>query len=187
MTVLVTAASRHGATQAIAHEIARQLRAAGRSARVLEPEAVDTLDGADAVVLGSAVYRGRWLPEARNLAARLEPDLAHRAVWLFSSGPVGEPPRPTDDVADAARAGRLTHAREHRVFTGRLDLSCLSRGERAGARRLHADDGDYRDWYEIRCWATQIAEQIASDHDTDSGPESPGTHPGHGPIEERHP
>jgi menaquinone-dependent protoporphyrinogen oxidase len=178
MTVLVSAASRHGSTQAIAHEIARQLRAAGRSATVLEPEAVDTLDGIDAVVLGSAVYRGRWLPEARNLAARLEPDLGGRDVWLFSSGPVGEPPRPTDEPVDAARTGRMTHARGHRVFAGRLDLSCLSRGERLAARRLHADDGDYRDWYEIRCWATQIADQLASDLDTDSGLDDPGTEPG---------
>jgi len=187
MTVLVTAASRHGATQAIAHEIARQLRAAGQSADVLEPEAVDTLDGVDAVVLGSAVYRGRWLPEARNLAARLEPDLGHRDVWLFSSGPVGEPPRPTDEVGDAAKAGRLTHARGHRVFSGRLDRSCLSRSERVGARRLHAADGDYRDWYQIRCWATQIADQLASDHAIDSGPDGLGTDPGRGPIEERDP
>jgi menaquinone-dependent protoporphyrinogen oxidase len=191
MTVLVTAASRHGATQAIAHEIARQLRAAGRKAQVLEPEAVDTLDGIDAVVLGSAVYRGRWLPEARNLAARLEPVLGRREVWLFSSGPVGEPPRPTGALADAATAGRLTGARGHRVFAGRLDVSCLSRGERVGARRLHAGDGDYRDWHEIRCWATQIADQLApdqdTDQDTDHGPADPGNHPGHGPIEERRP
>ena len=187
MTVLVTAASRHGATQAIAHEIARQLRGAGQGADVVEPEAVDTLDGVEAVVLGSAVYRGRWLPEARNLIARLAGDLGHRDVWLFSSGPVGEPPRPTDDVVDAARAARLTQARGQRVFAGRLDLSTLSRGERLGARRLHAGDGDYRDWYEIRCWATQIADQLASDHDTDNGPEGPGTDPGSGLIEERDP
>jgi menaquinone-dependent protoporphyrinogen oxidase len=127
------------------------------------------------------------LPEARNLVARLAPDLGHRDVWLFSSGPVGEPPHPTDDVVDAARAARATQARDHRVFAGRLDLSILSRGERLGARRLHADDGDYRDWYEIRCWATQIADQLVSDHDTDSGLERPETDPARGPIEERHP
>jgi menaquinone-dependent protoporphyrinogen oxidase len=172
MTVLVTAASRHGATQAISQEIARQLRAAGHPARVLGPEEVDTLDGVDAVVLGSAVYRGRWMPEARNLVARLEGHLHGRDVWLFSSGPVGEPPRPEGEVVDAVEAGRLTHARGHRVFAGRLDLSTLSRGERVGARRLHAADGDYRDWYEIRCWATEIGDQVATHTSTDSGHDS---------------
>ena len=185
MTVLVTAASRHGATQAISHEIARQLRAAGHPARVLDPEEVDTLDGVDAVVLGSAVYRGRWMPEARNLVARLEGHLAGRDVWIFSSGPVGEPPRPQEEVVDAVKAGQLTHARDRHDFAGRLDVSTLSRGERVAARRLRAADGDYRDLYEIRCWATEIARQLATQTPTDSGPDSrPRGDPGRGPIEE---
>lgn len=185
MTVLVTAASRHGATQAISHEIARQLRAAGHSTRVLDPEEVDTLDGVDAVVLGSAVYRGRWMPEARNLAARLEGQLDGRDIWIFSSGPVGEPPRPREEVVDAQKAGRLTHARDHRVFAGRLDVSTLSRSERVGARRLHAADGDYRDWHEIRCWATEIADQVATHTTTDNGPtRRPRGDPRRGPTED---
>jgi menaquinone-dependent protoporphyrinogen oxidase len=171
MTVLVSAASRHGATQAISHEVARLLRAAGHTARVLDPVEVDTLDGVDALVLGSAVYRGRWMPEARNLAARLEQQLDGRPVWLFSSGPVGEPARPVGAVPDAVKAGRMTHARDHRVFNGRLDLATLSRSERLGARRLHAGDGDYRDWHQIRCWATELARQIATQTSTDSGPD----------------
>lgn len=185
MSVLVTAASRHGATQAISHEIARQLGAAGITATVVEPEEVDTLEDVDAIVLGSAVYRGRWLPEARNLAARLEGHLDDRAVWLFSSGPVGEPPRPQGEVVDAVKAGRLTHARGHRVFAGRLDVAALSRGERLGARRLHATDGDYRDWYEIRCWATEIADQVATSSSPDPALTPPrGSPQGQGPTEE---
>jgi menaquinone-dependent protoporphyrinogen oxidase len=131
MTVLVTAASRHGATQAISHEIALQLRATGHTVRAVDPVEVDTLD----------------------LTGEL--------------------------------AGRLTRARGHRVFAGRLDVSALSRGERMGARRLHAASGDYRDWHEIRCWATGLASQIATDPDIEPGPEvhlRGGS--SHGPMEE---
>lgn len=185
MTVLVTAASRHGATQAISHEIARQLRSTGHTVRVVDPVEVDTLDGVDAVVLGSAVYRNRWMPEARNLAARLAGELVNRPVWLFSSGPVGERPRPRGEPADAVKASRLTGARGHRVFAGRLDVSALSRGERMGARRLDAVDGDYRDWHEIRCWATELASQIATDPDIEPGPDvHPPRGPSRGPMEE---
>jgi menaquinone-dependent protoporphyrinogen oxidase len=185
MTVLVTAASRHGATQAISHEVARQLRSAGHSACVLDPVEVDTLDGVDAVVLGSAVYHGRWMPEARNLVARLERQLDGRPVWLFSSGPLGEPARPLGAVTDAEKAVRSTHARDHRVFAGRLDLAALSRGERLAARRLHAGDGDYRDWYQIRCWAAELASQIATQTSTDSGPDvRRAGEPDRGPIED---
>lgn len=56
MRVLVTAASRHGATRSIANDVARQPCAAGHAAYDLDPEQVHDLDGVDAVVLGSAVY-----------------------------------------------------------------------------------------------------------------------------------
>jgi menaquinone-dependent protoporphyrinogen oxidase len=46
----------------------------------------------DAVVLGSAVYAGRWLDPARQYAALYADVLRARPVWLFSSGPIGNPP-----------------------------------------------------------------------------------------------
>lgn len=174
MRVLVSAASRHGATQAISHEIARRLRAAGHTPSVLDPVEVDDLAEVDAVVLGSAIYHGRWMPEARNLAARLEGALDGRPVWLFSSGPVGEPPLPTTGVADVARVARQTRAVAHHLFAGRVDASTLTRSERAGVRRLHAADGDYRDWFEIRSWAEELGTQLATQDSTPATDPHPG-------------
>ena len=62
MRVLVSAASRHGATTEIAARIADGLGQAGIEAVVVEPDAVNSLEGFDGVVLGSGVYAGRWLP-----------------------------------------------------------------------------------------------------------------------------
>jgi menaquinone-dependent protoporphyrinogen oxidase len=169
MRVLVTAASQHGATQAIAHEIARQLRAAGHTAYALDPVEVDDLDGVDAVVIGSAVYHGRWMPEARNLVARLRDQLGGRPVWLFSSGPVGDPLRPTAETADAASIAQQTHALDHHLFAGRIDESTLSRTERVRVRRLHAADGDYRDWDEIRSWTEELVFQLATQPSPSNG------------------
>jgi menaquinone-dependent protoporphyrinogen oxidase len=64
---------------------------------VLEPEQVDEVEGYDAVVLGSAVYAGHRLKPARKLVDRCGAALAARPVWLFSSGPVGDPPKPEED------------------------------------------------------------------------------------------
>jgi menaquinone-dependent protoporphyrinogen oxidase len=61
MKVLVTAATKHGATGEIAQAIGDVLRDQGLDPTVLEPEQVDAVDGYDAVVLGSAVYAGHWL------------------------------------------------------------------------------------------------------------------------------
>jgi menaquinone-dependent protoporphyrinogen oxidase len=160
MRVLVTAASRHGATRSIANEVARELCAAGHAAYVLDPEQVTDLDGADAVVLGSAVHVGRWMPEARSLAGPLSDGLGERPVWLFSSGPVGDPPRRWTERVDIAEVQQQTHAVGHRGFGGRLHTCTFGRAERARAHRLRAADGDHRDWPDIRCWATDLACQL---------------------------
>ena len=56
MRVLVTVASRHGATWEIGEVIAEVLADRGLDVETRAPEDVSTLDGVDAVVLGSAVY-----------------------------------------------------------------------------------------------------------------------------------
>lgn len=162
MRVLVTAASRHGATAEIADEIGEVLRIALPNAvvDVRPPEQVNSVDDYDAVVLGSAVYMGRWLDPARKLVARLAAALAARPTWLFSSGPIGDPPRPTEDPVDVAGIIDTTGARDHRVFAGKLDKRGLGFAEKAIVTALRAPDGDFRDWAAIEAWARGIADAL---------------------------
>jgi menaquinone-dependent protoporphyrinogen oxidase len=83
-------------------------------------------------------------------------------VWLFSSGPVGRPPTPDGDPVDVADLIRRTGAREHHVFSGRLDRSTLGFVERTVSRAVHAPEGDFRDWVEVRAWADHIAAELTS-------------------------
>ena len=55
MTVLVAAASKHGAIREIAEAIARELETRGAEADVADVEQVDGIGGDEAVVLGSAI------------------------------------------------------------------------------------------------------------------------------------
>ncbi|GAA1784720.1 hypothetical protein GCM10009682_03590 [Luedemannella flava] len=71
-----------------------------------------------------------------------------RPVWLFSSGPIGDPPKPDEHPVDAGSAVMLARARQHRVFAGRLDRDRLGLGERAVVAALGAPLGDYRNWAE---------------------------------------
>jgi menaquinone-dependent protoporphyrinogen oxidase len=162
MRVLVTAASKHGATAEIATWIAEGLVAAGLDVEVHDPDDVATLAGFDAVVLGSGVYAGRWLDPAKQLAERLTADLVRRPVWLFSSGPVGEPLKPEDDPVDAAPMRELTAARDHRVFPGRVERKRLGLGERAIVAALRVPDGDFRQREPARAWAREIAGSLAA-------------------------
>ncbi|HZR95752.1 MAG TPA: flavodoxin domain-containing protein [Gaiellaceae bacterium] len=157
MTVLVTAASRHGGTAEIAAAIGRVLRERGVVADVVPVEDVDSLAEYDAVVLGSGVYVGRWLESARTFVDRHGNDLAARPVWLFSSGPI----EGKGDV-DVEPIVSTVAPEAHRVFGGRVDRSRLALAERAILRAVRAREGDYRDWRAIRGYAQEIAETVSA-------------------------
>jgi menaquinone-dependent protoporphyrinogen oxidase len=157
MNVLVSVASRHGASFEIAEEISATLAGAGFGTVVLPPDAVTSLEGYDAVILGSSVYVGHWMESAVNLVERFSKEITAVPVWLFSSGPMGHEPKPDDEPADVAQLVAATGAREHRVFAGQVDRSRLGLGEKVLLTAVRAPEGDFRPWDEIRAWAMEIA------------------------------
>jgi len=163
MKILVSAASRHGSATGVAGRIAGTLRA-GLPADVVVDELpaaeVGDLASYDAVVLGSAVYMGRWLDDARKLAERVTVR-PPRLVWLFSVGPIGDPPKPEEAPAGVGDMVRATHARGHRFFAGRLDRHRLGIGEKAVVMALRVADGDFRDFDAIDAWGSQIAIELS--------------------------
>jgi menaquinone-dependent protoporphyrinogen oxidase len=169
--VLVVVSSKHGATADIARALADGLDSprggerSGLSAVVLPARQRPDPAPFDAVVLGSAVYAGRWLEEAREYAAHHAATLRTRPVWLFSSGPIGTPPFPPDEPYDAAPLASITGARDHRVFPGRLDKDLLTFGERAMVTAMRAPVGDFRDWAAVAAWADEIAAALTADTD----------------------
>jgi menaquinone-dependent protoporphyrinogen oxidase len=168
MRVLVTAASKHGATRELAEMIARVLEEHGLSTEFVEMDEVHDLGSYDACVVGSGIYLGNWLKEARRFIDAHAGELAERPTWLFASGStVGEPPVPDD--SNALRAGLVdrlvetTNAREHKLFAGKLDMRKLGLLEKAAVRGAHAIEGDYRDWDEVKRWASEIAAELSAE------------------------
>ena len=161
MKVLVTAASRHGATQEIAEAIGRTLSDRGVAASVVPIADVTDLNGYDAVIVGSAVYMGHWLESAQMFVEQHSEPLSSRPTWLFSSGPIGDPPRPKEpEAVDVDEVVSNARAKEHHLFAGKLDKSKLGFGERAVMLAFRAVEGDYRDWNEIESWASGIAQEL---------------------------
>lgn len=165
MTVLVAAASKHGATDEIAVRIGADLAERGVRVEVKKLRDVDDVGRYDAFVVGSGIYLGTWLKEARRFVDIHAAELAKRPTWLFASGSiVGDPP--SADDPDALRAGlaeklvEKTGAREHKLFPGKVDMNKLGLLEKTAVRGAHATEGDYRDWREIDQWAAGIARQL---------------------------
>lgn len=161
MNILVAVASKHGSTWEIGETIGSVLADHGHRVAVVNVEEVVELDGFEAVVLGSAVYAGHWMRSAQLFVSRYGHQLTTLPTWLFSSGPVGLPPRPTEkESVDVENIISKTSAREHRIFSGKLDKRQLSFAERAIITAVRAPEGDFRSWEQIRTWAAGIARAL---------------------------
>ena len=161
-SVAIIYASRHGATKEIAEAMQSELAGHGLSAALHSVEEPIDLTGYDAVVLGSAVYMGRWVKDAREFAETRAGELKDKSLWLFSSGPIGNPPEPMDEPFGLPELKAELGARDHHVFAGKVDKSQLGFGERAVLAAVRAEEGDSRNWDEIRAWASGIADQLAA-------------------------
>src|SRR5690606_30902958 len=100
MRALVTVASRHNATLEIGEVVADTIREHGIECDLIVPEDVTSVAEYDVVIVGSAIYTGRWLPEARELVERLTAELQTKTVWLFSSGLADAPAKGSNRPAE---------------------------------------------------------------------------------------
>ena len=156
---LISAASKHESTTEIARVIGDRLADQDIAVDIVPPALVDSIDDYGAVILGSAVYAGRWLPPARDFAIRFADELADRPLWLFSSGPVGNPAA-RKDPPDVTAIERDIAVRGHRMFDGKLDPEALSLGERISLLGRARPGGDFRDWDAVARWADGIAASL---------------------------
>ena len=135
MKILLTSSSRHGATDEVAGAIAERLRASGIDVDRARPEAETSVEGYDAVVIGTAIFS------------------------------VGLSGLPKGRVADPRRIGPVLLSmdpKDHITFPGRFDPSELSWRERSIARMGGASEGDFIDLDAVRGWADAIATTLTS-------------------------
>jgi menaquinone-dependent protoporphyrinogen oxidase len=161
MRVLVATASKHGGTTEIGEAIGKTLADRGFEVIVRAADGGESVEGYAAVVVGSAVYAGQWLKAARHFVEENASVLVALPVWMFSSGPVGDPLLPEEDTVAIDELLESVQPREHRVLAGKLIKSELGFAERAIASAMRAPEGDFRDWDLIAEWAGAIADELS--------------------------
>lgn len=165
-STLVTYASKYGATKEIAQKIAEVLRQAGLLVDVLPVGGVRELNRYGAVILGSAVYVGKWPKEAVQFLQSNAQTLGNKGVWIFSSGPTGE-----GDPLELVEGQRLPAAlqpivdriqpRDIAVFHGYINPDKINFIEKWAIKSLVKKPlGDFRDWDAITSWAITIAKTL---------------------------
>jgi len=163
-SILVAYATKHGSTREVAETIAGVLRADGYDVVVRRASDVSSLDDVEAVVLGGALYTGRWHRDARRFLSRFRGELAARRLAIFGMGPKT---MSTEDVAGSRdQLGRALQSFPDlqpvttAVFGGVIDPSVL----RFPFSHLPASDA--RDWRQIRRWATEVSAAFATERAT---------------------
>jgi menaquinone-dependent protoporphyrinogen oxidase len=162
MRILVVVASRHGATWDIGEVVTDALVSRGHLVDQRAPEDVDSVEGYDAVVLGSAVYLAHWMASAREFADRFADQLVSVPVWMFSSGLATQPAASANSPHELMALRDRIGARGHRSFRGRLDRALLTFAERAAIAGARAREGDHRDMAAVRAWALGVADDLAA-------------------------
>ncbi|MGW0188949.1 flavodoxin domain-containing protein [Streptomyces sp. NPDC003362] len=160
--VLVAYGTTNGSTARIAETVAAVLRTRGLTVETAPAGAVDDVTPYDAVVVGGALYAGRWHKDARRFVRRHRRALAERPLWLFSSGPLDSSAteRNIPPVPGVRRVMTRLDAQEHITFGG-----CLEEGARGFVARVILRDGrggDFRDFPGIERWAARVADEMAA-------------------------
>ncbi len=162
--ILVAYATKSGATVDVAQTIGKALADKGAAVDVAPIKSVKSLEGYRAVVVGSAIRMGRWLPEAVEFVRQNQARLAQVRTAFFTVHLLhlddGEESRNlraayTEPVRKIAMP--VTEA----FFAGRMAYANLSLIERFISSAMRAPEQDLRDWSKIRAWAESVYPTLA--------------------------
>lgn len=157
--ILVAYATKRESTHEVADVIAERLRMLGHEVNVWPAAEIGMLRPYGAVVLGGALYAGRWHRDARRFLARHRDELAERPVAIYAMGPLKlerADVRGSREQLDRALAKEpWLEPVSVAIFGGVIDPAKM----RFPLTRL--DAADARDWAAIRSWADELAEAFA--------------------------
>lgn len=160
-SILVAYATKHGSTIEVAEAVASALRGRGHEVEVAPAADVRGLDGYSAVVLGGALYMGRYHQDAVRFLKRHVHALEGLRLAVFAMGPktlaaaeVSASRKQLDRALEAVPD--LTPAAVA-IFGGVVDPSKL----RFPFKRMPASDA--RDWDAIDAWGHEFAALLADD------------------------
>jgi len=155
MKVQIVYGSKRGGTAGLAQMIATAFEREGWRSTVTDVISRPGIGDVDVVVVGGALYLGRWPAPLRQWVHRHMSTLRSVPVWFFSSGPLDASAR-TGDIAPTPSVANL--AREVEVsgfmtFGGYLDKSPDGFIARSMAKRFA---GDWRDPDQVAEWVRHI-------------------------------
>ena len=163
--ILVTYASRTGNTAGVADAIGKTLTDLGETVDIMRMQDVADVSPYRAVIAGSAIRAGKWLPEAMEFIQTQKSVLAQKPVAAFLvcmtlAMPKAEEYRPhVTTWLDPVKA--IIKPVSEGLFAGSLDIREITSFADRLKFRLSVmfgvwKEGDHRDWDAIGKWAESL-------------------------------
>ena len=162
--VLVAYGSKYGSTGGVADAIGKELCNRGAAVDVCLVKNVGDLNPYRGVVVGSAIYMGKWMPEAvdfvqKNRGVLGQIPVVYFLVCMTMRDPTQENRRKVLAYLDPVlKEVPQVKPVEIGTFAGALDYSNLSVPNKMIMKVKGAPEGDFRQWDVIRAWATRLHE-----------------------------
>jgi menaquinone-dependent protoporphyrinogen oxidase len=166
--ILVTYASRTGSTAGVAEAIGKTLAENGAQVEVRPMQDIKDLAPYKAVVAGSAIREGKWLPEAMQFVETHQATLARKpfAAFLVCMTLAMKNEKYRQGVKDWLEPVRkLVKPVSEGFFAGVLDLSQVPSLRTSLMFRFSIafgiwSEGDHRDWRAIHDWASNLVVKL---------------------------
>ena len=170
--ILVAYASRSGSTAGVAEVVGKTLAESGAQVEVCPVLDVKDLASYGAVVVGSAIREGKWLPEAMQFVEthRAALDQKPFAIFTVCMTMAMKNQEYREGVAQWLQPVRaLVEPLSEGYFAGVLDTSKISNLRQKLMFRISVatgvwSEGDHRDWDAIRAWATDLSARLQPEH-----------------------
>lgn len=165
-SVLVAYSTQYGSTQQVAETIAQILREGGLEVNIQPMREVRTLENYHAVVLGAALYIGRWHKDARRFLSQHREALTQRPVAIFTLGPLHFDEKEWQNARTQLEKELATFAwltpTALELFGGKIDPAKLRFPWNFLLASLFKNMpiNDIRDWRAIRTWASSLAAKL---------------------------
>ena len=161
---LIAYASRAGSTAEVAEAIGEVLRASGIDVDVRSVKDITDVAGYDSLVLGSAIWAGKPLPEMRKFVADHRDAMSGMPVAYFILCDTLREDTPANRLTATGFVSPLRDLKEpvsEGLFAGRRDFSAVHPLVAWVLKHVfRLVEGDFRDWSQIRAWGATVAPHL---------------------------
>jgi menaquinone-dependent protoporphyrinogen oxidase len=161
--ILVVYASKYGSTGGIAERIGKELCNEGAMVDILPVNNAINVNSYQGVIVGSAIYMGKWLPDAvdfvkTNCEILRRIPVAYFLACMTLCNPTEENRRTVLTYLNPVLKA-IPDVKPVKIgtFSGALDYSNLSWLNKKILKSKGTPEGDFRDWKIIHAWAKESA------------------------------